>query len=224
MTNKGTLVKYKKYEIICKSAQDIYNFRQDSKKYPLESIVLSGFEVYTNISKGDKAKDEDLENSFNSKNIDFCISEIIHKGNFKLTTNEKKQLMDNKRYDVIGYIQRYFVNPATKTQYLTEHIDEALKKSKFKIDPLIPTDILVNKHFSKLNSIILLKKITIEAVLILPYEYMEKTKSLIKRYCSIVEQRYLEKYEVDIVIIPGDMDTLINGLQNITNGEFDLKF
>lgn len=223
MSQKGTIIRYKNLEIICKSADDIYNFRKNND-INIDNIVLSGDEIFTDLSKGTRIKTEDLLKIFETNDINECIKIIINQGDFKLTTQEKRKIMESKKNEVIGYIQKYFIDPRTKKSYISEHIEDAIKKSKFVIDPSVPTDILVNKYTTKLTKIIPLKKNSIEAIIKIPFEFMGNAEQIIKRYASICRQKYEENYYVEISIIPGEVDNLTHALQKTTDGNFEFEY
>ena len=90
---KTTVVKYQKLEIICnRGAVEAYR----AGKTKLDDAVVTQ-EIYKDAKKADRASDADLMNVFKHKDISKALDEILCKGNFQLSTAERKKKVEEKK-------------------------------------------------------------------------------------------------------------------------------
>ena len=65
---------------------------------PLEDILKS-YEVYEDAKRGERATDSLVKDAFGSDEIFDIASEIIKRGEFKLTHEQREQLVEEKKKD-----------------------------------------------------------------------------------------------------------------------------
>jgi ribosome maturation protein Sdo1 len=70
---------------------------------------------------------------------------------------------------LVTYLNKYFVDPKTKTPHPITRIENALETIKARIDPDIPTDRQIADLLKKLPGVISLKKQEVEGTLFSKY-------------------------------------------------------
>ena len=75
--------------------------------------VVAALSVFGNASRGTRASDEALEKVFHSTDFNVVARRIIEKGEIHLTAEQRKQMIEDKRRQVITFIARNSVNPQT---------------------------------------------------------------------------------------------------------------
>ncbi len=169
-------------------------------------------EIYKDARKGEKAGEDSLKEVFKTTDISEIIVEIVRKGQIQLTTDQRHQMTERKRKQVIDTIARESINPQTNTPHPPARISQAIDEAKVHIDPF--------KSVSEQVQIVL------KAIKPLLPIRMEKTKLAVrltgdaygKVYGEIVREGYLMKEEwskdgswIGLLEVPAGMASDIMG-------------
>ncbi|KAI4502932.1 hypothetical protein M0802_001976 [Mischocyttarus mexicanus] len=114
----------KRYEIAC------YKNKVISWRNKIESDideVLQTHTVFSNVSKGQVAKKEDLLKSFGTEDLTEICKEILAKGELQVSDKERHLAMDSMFKDIAAVIADKCVNPETKRPYPISMIEKAMK-------------------------------------------------------------------------------------------------
>ncbi len=157
-------------------------------KLDLENDVALD-EIYKDAKKGEKAGEESLKEVFKTTDISEIIIEIVRKGQIQLTTEQRHQMTERKRRQVIDTIARESINPQTNTPHPASRIAQALEETKIHIDPFKGVGEQVQIVLKAIKPLIPIR--------------MEKTKLAVKLtgdaygrvYGEIVRGGYLQKEE-----------------------------
>lgn len=131
-----SLVKMKKgkkrFEIACyqNKVQD-WRLRVEKDLDEVLQIPL----VFTNVSKGQVANNEDLLNSFGTTNHDEIILEILDKGEIQLNEKERSANLQQKQNEFLNLISTKCINPRSKKRYPPSMIQKALGQLKYHLNP-----------------------------------------------------------------------------------------
>ncbi len=124
----------------------------------------------------------------------------------------------------MNYINKYFVNPQTKTPHPPARISAAIDEAKFRVDMDTPIDRQIQECVKKVVDIIPLKKMEMRAIISIPHKHLGVVGGVLHRFATISSERYDGngcQYEVSI--IPGDYFTLLAELENLTKGDFSFE-
>jgi ribosome maturation protein SDO1 len=110
--------------------------------------------VFKDSNKGIRASTESMMKTFKSTEIQNVAMEIIHRGEIQLTTEQRKEMMENKRKQIVATIARNAINPKTKTPHPPQRIELAIAEAKVPIDPFKPVDAQVQDILKKLKPIL----------------------------------------------------------------------
>jgi len=150
-----SVVKYKTFEVLCKP-ESVLKFRGGALS--IDKVLISD-EIYTNSSKGLKASNQELKNTFNTTNKTEILNIILNKGEYRLTTKELAELTEQKRLAIINYTHTHYIDPVTGKPHPSSRIGEVLKQIKLKVDPYEAPDRQFLKVRQKVNDIIRLKPV-----------------------------------------------------------------
>ncbi len=92
-------------------------------------------EIYKDARKGEKAGEESLKEVFKTTDISEIIIEIVRKGQIQLTTEQRHQMTERKRKQIIETIARESINPQTNAPHPAARISQALDETKIHVDP-----------------------------------------------------------------------------------------
>ncbi len=97
-------------------------------------------DVFKNASKGTKPAEDKVKEAFGTDDISVIARTIVEKGEIQITAEQRKEMLEAKRQQIITYIATNAINPQTKTPHPPKRIELALEEAKFHVDPFKPLD------------------------------------------------------------------------------------
>ncbi|KAG9392181.1 Ribosome maturation protein SBDS [Carpediemonas membranifera] len=216
-------VKYKAennsvYEVLIKNAT-ILEYRRGAKK---ASDILIVDDIFTNAQNGDLANVAELEAAFNTSNKAEMLEVILQKGHAPLTTAERAQVVKEKREQILGYIQRYFVSPVNGLPHPMTRIEAAVESTKCRFDHEKPTDVQRDAVLKKLQGILPLRKMEMEIELRIPTGKMGSVSGIIYSTGQVKNESWKGgEWEGTVTIVPGEYDSFIGKLQKVLKDDLD---
>jgi ribosome maturation protein SDO1 len=120
---------------------------------PIEDLVAAD-SVFENFARGDRASDESLTKAFGTTEFEPIAHKILKKGEIHLTSEQRKQMIEDKRRQVVTYIARNAINPQTKLPHPPQRIEMAMEEARVNIDPFKRLDELVKETMKALRPLI----------------------------------------------------------------------
>jgi ribosome maturation protein SDO1 len=181
--------------------------------------------VFTDSNKGTRASDESMMKIFNTTDFQGVAMEIITKGEIQLTTDQRKEMMENKRKQIIQTIVRNAINPKTKTPHPPQRIELAMTEAKIGIDPFKSVDAQVQEILKKLQPIIPIRFEKLVIALRLTGEDYGKCYGDIKNFGSITKDEWQKDGSwIGLVELPAGLKgEFIDKLSSKTKGNADIK-
>ena len=103
-------------------------------------------DVFKNAGKGTRPAEDKIKEAFGTDEIGEIARKIVEKGEIQITAEQRKEMLDAKRQQVITYIAANAINPQTRTPHPPLRIQMALEEAKFHVDPFKPLDKEVPAH------------------------------------------------------------------------------
>ncbi|XP_067013769.1 ribosome maturation protein SBDS [Anabrus simplex] len=122
----------KRFEIAC-YRNKVLSWRNNVEKDIDE--VLQTHTVFTNVSKGQVAKKEDLIKAFGKDDVTEIAKEILAKGELQVSDKERASQLDSLFKDIATTVADKCVNPETKRPYPVSMIEKAMKDVHFSVKP-----------------------------------------------------------------------------------------
>ncbi|XP_046744859.1 ribosome maturation protein SBDS [Diprion similis] len=122
----------KRFEIAC-YRNKVISWRTKLEKDIDE--VLQTHTVFTNVSKGQVAKKEDLLKAFGKDDQTEICKEILTKGELQVSDKERQSALDSMFKDIATTVSDKCVNPETKRPYPISMIEKAMKDVHFSVKP-----------------------------------------------------------------------------------------
>jgi ribosome maturation protein SDO1 len=97
--------------------------------------VLQTHTVFTNVSKGEVAKKEDLVKIFGKDDQTEICKEILAKGELQVSDKERHAQLDSMFKEIANLVANMCVNPETKRPYPVSIIDKSMKDVHYSIKP-----------------------------------------------------------------------------------------
>eukprot|EP01091_Cochliopodium_minus_P019887 TRINITY_DN8508_c0_g1_i1.p1 TRINITY_DN8508_c0_g1~~TRINITY_DN8508_c0_g1_i1.p1 ORF type:complete len:255 (+),score=65.51 TRINITY_DN8508_c0_g1_i1:39-803(+) len=228
MSDKKQIIKMKKgkttYELLVNHGS-VDKWKEDGKKEEDWRKVLYVDDLFKNSSKGERPTKEELAESFGNFDLKTIQQTIAFSGEIQLTTNDRKELTDNKRKAIINIINKNYVDPQSKRPYSVVQIDSALTSIKAKIDiqksaedqvKLIMKDLVLKLPLTKVAAF--------EGKLIISNSHVGKVQSNLKSFCSVGSESWSDNsWIVKVSLTTSEYDPLIQFLTKSTNGDFQFE-
>jgi ribosome maturation protein SDO1 len=189
------------------------------------SQVLAGEIIFTDANKGTKASEEKLQEVFKTTDPLKIAEFILKKGTLQLTTEQRKQLVEDKRNQIISFISRECIDPKTNLPHPPLRIEQAMKEIHFSIDPHKPVEEQSKDIIKLLRPIIPLKmeKITVEVHV--PAEYASKVYGTVKGYGTLKKDQWLAdgSWSAAVEMSAGLYEPFLDKLGSMTRGNAEAK-
>ncbi|MDQ4074466.1 MAG: ribosome assembly factor SBDS, partial [Thermoproteota archaeon] len=104
------------------------------KRTDLSSILVSD-EVYSDANKGSRVSVDKLNKHFKTTDYTEIAKQILLKGELSLTTDQRRKMVEEKKRQIIQYINKNFIDPKTKLPHPIQRIENALEDIRVTIDP-----------------------------------------------------------------------------------------
>ncbi|MDP7282659.1 MAG: ribosome assembly factor SBDS [Candidatus Undinarchaeales archaeon] len=182
--------------------------------------VLAANEVYKDARQGDKASETIMQDVFGTSDVEKVAYEIITKGSVQLTTEQRKQMVDEKKRAIIAIIAREAYNPQTKTPHPPQRIETAMDEARVSINPSVKAEDQVEKIVQDLKPLIPISMERLKIEVIVPPEYTGKVYGMLKHHSLEKETWDDNGFLKAIVVIPAGLETdFYDEIQNETKGQ-----
>ena len=178
----------------------------------IEDAVAAIF-IFENASRAEKSSDESLQKVFQTTDFATIARRIIEKGEIHLTAEQKKQLLAEKRGQVITFIARHAINPQTGLPHPPARIEMAMEEAKVSIDPFKPLDELVADTMKALRPLIPIRFEEVRVAVKIPAEHAAKAYGDIDAFARIEQEEWQKDGSwICVVKIPGGMQQELENL------------
>ncbi|MFA6805602.1 MAG: ribosome assembly factor SBDS [Candidatus Methanomethylophilaceae archaeon] len=111
-------------------------------------------DVFKNASKGTRPAEDKVKEAFGTDDISAIAKRIMEKGEIQITAEQRKEMLEAKKNQVITYIAANAINPQTKLPHPPLRIELALEEAKFHVDPFKPLDKEIEEAMKLLRPLI----------------------------------------------------------------------
>ncbi|MHC1569487.1 ribosome assembly factor SBDS [ANME-2 cluster archaeon] len=190
------------------------------------SAMLAVEDVFENASRGDHPSKEDVEKTFETTDIHAIAEHIVKHGELHLTKEQRKQLIEDKRRQVVSVIASGAFNPQTKAPHPPSRIEKAMEEAGVHIDPMKSIDELVKTTMKAIRPIIPIRFDTVEIAVKIPADYAAKSYGEVVGFGEVLKEEWqADGSWIGVVKIPAGMQLDFYGLVNrISKGSAETKF
>ncbi len=187
--------------------------------------MLAVNEVFSDSRKGMKISSSELERVFGTPDIEKVAEEIVKQGDVQLTTEFRKNKVDERRRQIAAFISRYAINPQTRVPHPQERIMNAMEQAHLSIDPFKPAEQQIDDVMKALKPIIPISLEEASMSIIVPAKYSGYAYGRIKNLGTIAEQKWLTDGSLSarLVTPAGLKEEVYRILNSITNGEVKIE-
>jgi len=143
---------------------------RQGEKLEIEDVVAAD-NIFENSSHGTRASEESLLKVFHTTDFPTIARRIIEKGEIHLTAEQRRQMIADKRRQVITFIARNAVNPQTGHPHPPQRIEIAMEEARVNIDPFKHLDELVKETVKALRPLIPIRFEELRIAVKIPADY-----------------------------------------------------
>ncbi len=187
--------------------------------------VLAIEEVFKDAKKGDKASEEAMLKAFETTDPLEVSAIIIKKGNVQLTAQQRKEMQEEKRKNIIATISREAINPQTKLPHPARRIEIAMEECKIHVDPFKSVDEQVQTVLKAIRTKIPIRFEKVSVALRVPGDFTGKVYGAIPDFGKIKKEEWQQDGSwIAVVEIPGGMqENFYLRLNELTRGQVETK-
>jgi ribosome maturation protein SDO1 len=189
------------------------------------SQVLAADIIFTDAGKGTKASEERLQAVFGTIDPVKVAEVILKKVTLQLTTEQRKQLVEDKRNQIVSFISRECIDPKTNLPHPPLRIEQAMKQIHFSIDPSKGVEEQSKEIIKLLRPIIPLKMEKITVAVRIPAEHASKAYGSVKGYGTLKKDQWQAdgSWIAVVEMSAGSYGPFLDTLGKITKGNLEAK-
>ena len=196
----------------------------NEKEINIEDI-LAVEEIFKDSKKGDKASDESMKKVFDTTDVLEVAEQILQKGSIQITAEQRRQMQEDKRKQVISTIAREGINPQNGLPHPATRIENAMNEAKVKIDPFKSVDEQVQIALKAIKVLIPIKFEKVRVAVRLPNTATGQAYSAIRPFGKIITEEWQDDGSwIAIVEMSGGLqDDFNHKMASISGGEAETK-
>jgi len=189
------------------------------------SQVLATETIFTDAGKGTKASEETLKQVFGTTDPLKIAGVILKKGTLQLTTEQRKQIVEEKRRQIISFISRECIDPKTNLPHPPLRIEQAMKQIRFSIDPTKGVEEQSKEIIKLLRPVIPLKMEKISVAVHIPPEHASKAYGTVKGFGTITREQWRAdgSWSAIVEMSAGLYGPFLDKLGKMTRGNMEAK-
>jgi len=210
------------FEILVKP-QLAFSYRLGKTKSISELLVTET--IFADAGKGLRVSEDKLQEVFGTTNSIEIASIILKKGTLQLTTEQRKQLVEDKRRQIVSFISRQCVDPKTNLPHPPLRIEQAMKQIHFSIDPFREVEEQAREIIKLLRPVLPLKMEQVSVAVRIPPEFASKAYGTVKGFGVIKREQWQAdgSWSATVEMPAGLYGPFLEKLGNITRGNLEAK-
>lgn len=150
----------KRYEILV-DPELVDQFKSDPGSVSLDDLLATD-EVWHDAKGGERPTEEKILSTFGTTELLDCVINILSKGSIQLTTLQRRQMIADKRQQIITEISRTAIDPRSKAPHPATRIELALDELRWNPDPFLSVERQIKDAITVLRPVIPLSFETIK--------------------------------------------------------------
>ncbi|MEF8789413.1 MAG: ribosome assembly factor SBDS [Haloarculaceae archaeon] len=188
--------------------------------------VIAAEDVFEDASRGDRPPETALEEVFGTTEPMEIIPEVVERGEIQITAEQRREMQEQKRRQLINKIARNAVNPQMDdAPHPPERIERALEEAGFKIDPMEPVENQIDDALDALRPVIPIRFDEVVMAVRLPAEYAGSGQAQIRQFGELQREEWQNDGSwVGVVKFPAGLQNDFYDLANeVSSGEAETR-
>ena len=117
-----------------------------------DAIAADG--IWSDSAKGERAPDINVNNTFETTDLIDIYKKILADGTIQLTSLQRKEMVEQKRKQIVAHIVANAMNPQTGGPHPPQRIENAIDEVRYSVDPMETMDKQVEKIIRSIKTLI----------------------------------------------------------------------
>ena len=117
-----------------------------------DAIAADG--IWSDSAKGERAPDIIVNNTFETTDLIDIYKNILAEGTIQLTSQQRKEMVEQKRKQIVAHIVANAMNPQTGGPHPPQRIENAIDEVRYSVDPMETMDKQVEKIIKLIKTLI----------------------------------------------------------------------
>ena len=153
--------------------------------------VIAAEDVFEDASRGDRPAENDLETVFDTTDPLEIIPEVITEGEIQITADQRREMQEQKRKQLIDTITRNAVNPQMdNAPHPPERIENALEEAGVTVDPMEPVSEQVDDALDALRPVIPIRFEEVTIAVQIPPEHAGSAQAQIRGFGDLEREEW----------------------------------
>jgi ribosome maturation protein SDO1 len=188
--------------------------------------VIAAEDVFEDAARGDRPAESALEEVFGTTDPMEIIPEVIKRGEIQITAEQRREMQEQKRKQLINRITRNAVNPQMDdAPHPPERIESALEETDFRIDPMEPVENQVDEALDALRPVIPIRFDTVTVAAQVPAEYAGSAQAQIRQFGDLEREEWQPDGSwIGVIEFPAGLQNEFYDLVNeLSSGEAETR-
>lgn len=187
--------------------------------------ILAYPAVYRDVRNTETVSGQDLQKVFGTTDIAKVAEKIIREGELQLTTEQRRQMVEQKRTQVANIISSKGINPQTNTPHPPQRIVNAMEQAGVNVDPFVDAELQVDKVLKSIKTILPIKFQKVSLLIKVTSQFAGSAYPMLKKAGTTSNEQWLGdgSLQINIEILAGVQDELFQKLSSLTHGNFESK-
>lgn len=181
--------------------------------------------IYHDVRNTNRVPEGDLQKFFGTIDINKIAEKIIHEGQLQLTTEQRREMVEQRRNQIANIISRKGINPQTNAPNPPQRILTAMEKAGVNVDPFVDAELQIDKVLKEIKPLVPIKFEKITYQFKIPSQFSGKAYSTLKSSGTIISEQWLNdgSLQISLEAIAGMQDEIFQKLSGLTHGQFESK-
>lgn len=189
------------------------------------SEILAFPGIYRDVRNTERVADADLQKIFGTSDVFKIAEKIIRQGELQLTTDQRRQMVEQRKVQIAAIISKKGINPQTNTPHPQQRIINAMDQAGVNVDPFVDAELQVDRVVKEIKTIIPLKFQNVTLQVKVGPQFAGKVYSIFKSSGTITSEQWLNdgSLQVTLTILAGIQDEFFQKLSGMTHGQYESK-
>ena len=181
--------------------------------------------IYRDVRTTESVSESELQKFFGTRDIFKIAERILREGELQLTTEQRREMVEQKRNQIAAIIAKRGVNPQTNTPHPPQRILNVMQQSGANIDPFVDAELQVDKIVKEIKKLLPIKFQKVFLQLKFPPQFAGKIYSVLKSAGIVQKEQWLNdgSLQVELEILAGVQDEFFEKVSSSTHGNFESK-
>jgi ribosome maturation protein SDO1 len=189
------------------------------KRTDLSGVLVSD-EIYSDANKGSRVASEKLVKYFKATDSTEIAKQILSRGELSLTTDQRRKMVEEKKKQIIQYINKSFIDPKTHIPHPPLRIESAMNEARIVIDPFKRAEDQAKAIVDSLRKILPLKSETVRLTITIPPQFSSQSYNILKANSNFNGEQWLAdgSLRVTLEINAGMKGVFLDRIGSATKG------